>query len=115
MNNQSQFVNVVYPPNQPPTAPPPSHHQPPPQQPQYAASVPAHYAAPPACNANWSSGLCACCSDVPNCCLTCWCPCITFGQIAEIVDKGNTWWQGNIERQNYGVQMPPMAPGGMYR
>ncbi|XP_022856320.1 cell number regulator 2-like, partial [Olea europaea var. sylvestris] len=23
-------------------------------------------------------------------CITCWCPCITFGQIAEIVDKGST-------------------------
>jgi hypothetical protein len=23
-------------------------------------------------------------------CLTCWCPCITFGQIAEIVDRGTT-------------------------
>ncbi|KAL1803442.1 hypothetical protein ACET3Z_032089 [Daucus carota] len=23
-------------------------------------------------------------------CLTCFCPCITFGRIAEIVDKGNT-------------------------
>ncbi|PWA45019.1 PLAC8 motif-containing protein [Artemisia annua] len=124
--------------------------------------------------------------NVPNCCLTCWCPCITFGQIAEIVDKGNTpcgahgafyaiietltccgcmyscayrtkmrsqyglrespcndclvhffcercalcqeyrelkhrgfdisiGWQGNMERQNYGVQTPPVAPGGMYR
>ncbi|PWA40585.1 PLAC8 motif-containing protein [Artemisia annua] len=119
-------------------------------------------------------------------CLTCWCPCITFGQIAEIVDKGNTpcglngllyaiietltccgclyscayrtsmrsqyrlretpcndclvhfccercalcqeyrelkhrgfdvsiGWHGNRERQNYGLQMPPVAPGGMYR
>ncbi|GAB2269556.1 Protein CADMIUM RESISTANCE 2 [Dionaea muscipula] len=38
----------------------------------------------------WSTGLCDCMSDVPNCCLTCWCPCITFGQIAEIVDKGST-------------------------
>ncbi|CAI9118129.1 OLC1v1019653C1 [Oldenlandia corymbosa var. corymbosa] len=38
----------------------------------------------------WSSGLCDCFSDVPNCCLTYWCPCITFGQIAEIVDQGST-------------------------
>ncbi|KDP38094.1 hypothetical protein JCGZ_04737 [Jatropha curcas] len=38
----------------------------------------------------WSSGLCGCCSDVKNCCITFWCPCITFGQIAEIVDKGAT-------------------------
>ncbi|XP_012072500.1 protein PLANT CADMIUM RESISTANCE 7 [Jatropha curcas] len=36
----------------------------------------------------WSSGLFDCRSDVKNCCITCWCPCITFGQIAEIVDKG---------------------------
>lgn len=38
----------------------------------------------------WSTGLCDCCDDVSNCCITCWCPCITFGQIAEIVDKGAT-------------------------
>ncbi|XP_076947208.1 protein PLANT CADMIUM RESISTANCE 2-like [Bidens hawaiensis] len=38
----------------------------------------------------WSSGLCDCTSDMSNCCMTCWCPCITFGQIAEIVDKGTT-------------------------
>ncbi|CAL5428288.1 unnamed protein product [Camellia sinensis] len=38
----------------------------------------------------WSTGLCDCFDDVPNCCITCWCPCITFGQIAEIVDKGST-------------------------
>ncbi|TYI43540.1 hypothetical protein ES332_A01G177100v1 [Gossypium tomentosum] len=35
----------------------------------------------------WSSGLCDCFSDWRNCCITCWCPCVTFGQIAEIVDK----------------------------
>ncbi|XP_065631185.1 cell number regulator 2-like, partial [Quercus suber] len=28
--------------------------------------------------------------DVGNCCITYWCPCITFGQIAEIVDRGTT-------------------------
>ncbi|KAL8157600.1 cell number regulator 2-like [Apium graveolens] len=51
------------------------------------ASNPAHYSS----NAptKWSTGLFDCFSDVPNCCLTCFCPCITFGQIAEIVDKGS--------------------------
>ncbi|XP_028767123.1 protein PLANT CADMIUM RESISTANCE 2 [Neltuma alba] len=39
---------------------------------------------------DWSTGLCDCTSDVKNCCITCWCPCITFGQIAEILDKGST-------------------------
>ncbi|CAL9774186.1 unnamed protein product [Musa acuminata subsp. burmannicoides] len=38
----------------------------------------------------WSTGLCHCCDDVGNCCITCFCPCITFGQIAEIIDKGST-------------------------
>ncbi|KAJ0537682.1 putative PLAC8 motif-containing protein [Helianthus annuus] len=80
----------------PPSAPPQSYDQPPPsrppplQVPQYATGIPAHFVAPQPVKVKWSSSLCACCSDVPNCCLTCWCPCITFGQIAEIVDKGNT-------------------------
>ncbi|XP_077241174.1 protein PLANT CADMIUM RESISTANCE 2-like [Tasmannia lanceolata] len=38
----------------------------------------------------WSTGLCSCLDNVPNCCITFWCPCITFGQIAEIVDRGTT-------------------------
>ncbi|KAI7749944.1 hypothetical protein M8C21_029362 [Ambrosia artemisiifolia] len=175
-----------------PSAPPQAYDQPPPprppplQLPQYATGIPAHYVAPQPVKVKWSSSLCACFSDVPNCCLTCWCPCITFGQIAEIVDKGNTscgvhgtlyaiiealtccgclysfvyrtkmrsqyglkespcndclvhfccercalcqeyrelkhrgfdisiGWHGNMERQSYGVQMPPMAPTGMHR
>ncbi|KAK9049621.1 hypothetical protein SSX86_031410 [Deinandra increscens subsp. villosa] len=180
---------TTYPQKPPPSAPPqPSPPPPPPLQiPQYAATgIPARYVGPHPFNAAWSSSLCACCSDVPNCCLTCWCPCITFGQIAEIVDKGNTscgvhgalyaiinaltlcgclyscvyrtkmrsqyglrespcndclvhfccepcalcqeyrelkhrgldisiGWHGNMERQNYGVQIPPMAPIGMDR
>ncbi|KAH6756772.1 hypothetical protein C2S51_038897 [Perilla frutescens var. frutescens] len=45
---------------------------------------------PPKPQVPWSTGLCDCFSDVRNCCLTFWCPCITFGQIAEIVDKGSS-------------------------
>eukprot|EP00257_Ricinus_communis_P026516 XP_025013930.1 cell number regulator 2 isoform X2 [Ricinus communis] len=37
----------------------------------------------------WSTGLCHCCDDPANCFVTCMCPCITFGQIAEIVNKGS--------------------------
>ncbi|XP_059455054.1 cell number regulator 2-like [Corylus avellana] len=38
----------------------------------------------------WSSGLCDCFQDSSNCCVTCCCPCITFGRVAEIVDRGQT-------------------------
>ncbi|KAH7516306.1 hypothetical protein FEM48_Zijuj10G0121200 [Ziziphus jujuba var. spinosa] len=38
----------------------------------------------------WSTGLCDCFSDVKTCCITCWCPWVTFGQISEIVDKGSS-------------------------
>ncbi|KAK3148845.1 hypothetical protein QOZ80_3AG0209440 [Eleusine coracana subsp. coracana] len=39
-------------------------------------------------NVQWSSGLFDCFDDCGLCCLTCWCPCITFGRVAEIVDRG---------------------------
>uniref|UniRef100_A0ACD6AQ15 Uncharacterized protein n=2 Tax=Avena sativa TaxID=4498 RepID=A0ACD6AQ15_AVESA len=38
----------------------------------------------------WSTGLFDCMEDQGNCCLTCCCPCITFGLVAEIVDRGST-------------------------
>nr|XP_043627124.1 cell number regulator 10-like [Erigeron canadensis] len=38
----------------------------------------------------WSTGLCDCTKDWSTCCLTCWCPCISFGRMAEVIDKGTT-------------------------
>ncbi|CAD6215317.1 unnamed protein product [Miscanthus lutarioriparius] len=38
----------------------------------------------------WSSGLFDCFDDFDTCCMTFWCPCITFGRTAEIVDHGTT-------------------------
>ncbi|KAF3926006.1 hypothetical protein ABW20_dc0107800 [Dactylellina cionopaga] len=29
----------------------------------------------------WNFGMCSCFSDCGRCCLTCWCPCITYGRI----------------------------------
>ncbi|XP_057420893.1 protein PLANT CADMIUM RESISTANCE 2-like [Lotus japonicus] len=45
---------------------------------------------PPKPLVEWSTGLCDCFSNCGNCCMTCWCPCVTFGRVAEIVDKGST-------------------------
>ncbi|KAL7589304.1 hypothetical protein Lser_V15G37259 [Lactuca serriola] len=70
----------------PSSVPPPIYGQPPPGPP-YVAGVSASSLVS---QTSWSSGLCDCCLDVPNCCITCWCPCVTFGQIAEIVDNGKT-------------------------
>lgn len=38
----------------------------------------------------WATEVCGCCSDCDLCCQTCWCPCVTFGQIADIVDEGHS-------------------------
>ncbi|XP_031493065.1 protein PLANT CADMIUM RESISTANCE 3-like [Nymphaea colorata] len=38
----------------------------------------------------WTTTLFQCCTDPSNCVLTCFCPCVTFGRIAEIVDRGKT-------------------------
>ncbi|KAG4164810.1 hypothetical protein ERO13_A13G039800v2 [Gossypium hirsutum] len=35
------------------------------------------------------TGLCHCFDDPANCVITCACPCITFGQVAEIVSRGS--------------------------
>nr|XP_027099530.1 protein PLANT CADMIUM RESISTANCE 2-like [Coffea arabica] len=41
-------------------------------------------------NNDWSTGLCDCTQDCRSCCLACWCPCVAFGRIAEIVDRGQS-------------------------
>ncbi|XP_023742284.1 protein PLANT CADMIUM RESISTANCE 2 isoform X2 [Lactuca sativa] len=67
---------------------PPSHGHSPSTSPpaQYSTGIPI----PPIVSASqWSTGLCECDSDVLNCCITCWCPCIPFGQLVEIADKGS--------------------------
>ncbi|CAN6269912.1 unnamed protein product [Urochloa humidicola] len=38
----------------------------------------------------WSTGLFGCFDDISGCCLTLFCPCVTFGRIAAIVDRGAT-------------------------
>ncbi|KAI7994437.1 Protein PLANT CADMIUM RESISTANCE 2 [Camellia lanceoleosa] len=44
----------------------------------------------PKTNGAWSTDLFDCFDDIPNCCATCLCPCVTFGLIAEIADEGST-------------------------
>ncbi|XP_076927220.1 protein PLANT CADMIUM RESISTANCE 3-like [Bidens hawaiensis] len=56
-------------------------------QPQHGTGDPAQ---PMAAPGQWSTGLCDCYKDCSACCLTYCCSFITFGQIAEIVDKGTT-------------------------
>ncbi|KAK7394718.1 hypothetical protein VNO78_15253 [Psophocarpus tetragonolobus] len=56
----------------------------------YSTTSETCYAPPAKPIVEWSSGLCDCFSDCGNCCITCWCPCVTFGRVAEIVDKGST-------------------------
>ncbi|KAE9607541.1 putative PLAC8 motif-containing protein [Lupinus albus] len=38
----------------------------------------------------WTTGLCGCFEDLGSCCMTCCFPCITFGQNAEVVEKGRS-------------------------
>uniref|UniRef100_A0A7N0TES8 POS2 n=1 Tax=Kalanchoe fedtschenkoi TaxID=63787 RepID=A0A7N0TES8_KALFE len=51
--------------------------------------VPSHLRSRHHTGAIWSTGLCHCCDDPANSLITCCCPCITFGQVAEIIDKGS--------------------------
>ncbi|KAL8261406.1 hypothetical protein R6Q59_025455 [Mikania micrantha] len=104
-------------PNNPPN---PSQHEPPPPPPPPAAvkpspmvsAPPRHYNPPmfptqfyplppsssvpnhlyPDHERDWSTGLFQCTSNMKNCFLTTLCPCVTFGEIAEILTEGHTPW-----------------------
>ncbi|KZV56682.1 hypothetical protein F511_40374 [Dorcoceras hygrometricum] len=58
--------------------------------PSMTPATPATILSAPRYPVPWSTGLCDCCDNINICCLTCWCPCITFGRIAEVVDRGST-------------------------
>ncbi|MBA0823687.1 hypothetical protein Goarm_020404 [Gossypium armourianum] len=49
-----------------------------------------HSSGKPHDEAPWSVGFCDCFSDMKTCCMACLCPCIAFGRISEILDKGST-------------------------
>ncbi|WOG94943.1 hypothetical protein DCAR_0314240 [Daucus carota subsp. sativus] len=51
----------------------------------------------------WTTGLWGCFSDWGNCITTLFCPCITYGQIANIVQKGKT--SVFTEARNYATIM----------
>ncbi|KAM3270506.1 cell number regulator 1-like [Capsicum chacoense] len=45
----------------------------------------------------WSTGLFDCFDDIKNCFITCICPCVTFGQVDEILSEGQmTWWEAAL-------------------
>ncbi|KAK6921142.1 PLAC8 motif-containing protein [Dillenia turbinata] len=74
--------------NKVPPPPPPPAGMPPVQSLQTSP-----YGVPVGINLNanpWTTGLCGCCEDPANCLITCCCPCITFGQNVEIIDRGAT-------------------------
>ncbi|KAK6542833.1 hypothetical protein TWF694_006774 [Orbilia ellipsospora] len=81
---QQQTYGQPYqsPPPQPVVSPQPTH------QPSYNNTQPSpqpqmeHKGASHAGGVQkWEFGMCGCFGDMGKCCLTCWCPCITYGRI----------------------------------
>ncbi|KAG0464226.1 hypothetical protein HPP92_020295 [Vanilla planifolia] len=62
---------------------------PPPSAPFYPQPPPPPLGIHPHGPVPWSTGLCDCTDDCGNCCTTCFCPCVTYGRVAEIVDRGS--------------------------
>ncbi|GJW76192.1 cell number regulator 7-like protein [Tanacetum coccineum] len=70
----------------------------------------------------WSSGLCDCGNNAGTCFITCCLPCVTFGQIAEVLDEGRSscaLCQEHTELKHRGLDPskgwigPPNAPPHM--
>ncbi|GKV22525.1 hypothetical protein SLEP1_g32389 [Rubroshorea leprosula] len=62
----------------------PEHSPAPPYAPPYITATTSLPRALPA-QGQWTTGLCHCFDDPVNCFITCFCPCITFGQTSEIL------------------------------
>ncbi|XP_021680953.2 protein PLANT CADMIUM RESISTANCE 2-like [Hevea brasiliensis] len=88
LNDQPEQIHVSGIPN----PYPPESYTPQPYAPYVPTTMPMR---PPRAAGKWSTGLCHCCDDPANCVITCFCPCITFGQIAEIVNKGSSSCAGS--------------------
>ncbi|GAQ85584.1 hypothetical protein KFL_002420170 [Klebsormidium nitens] len=64
---------------------------PPPAAPMYGVPTPPVYGAPaPVAPSQWQAGFFGCFEDCGLCIVTCFVPCITFGQTAEVIDNGVT-------------------------
>ncbi|PSR89215.1 Protein PLANT CADMIUM RESISTANCE like [Actinidia chinensis var. chinensis] len=50
----------------------------------------------------WSTDLFGCIENPENALITAIFPCVTFGQIAEIVDNGHTWFDSALKRNKQG-------------
>ncbi|KAH7858412.1 hypothetical protein Vadar_023564 [Vaccinium darrowii] len=87
--SQPQQYHPPPPPSQPQQYHPPPPASSPPYGSQSAIGIPV-YTGPSSTSVAWSTGLFDCFEDIPNCIITSCCPCVTFGQIAEIIDKGST-------------------------
>ncbi|PWA60108.1 PLAC8 motif-containing protein [Artemisia annua] len=85
--NPPMFPNQT--PQMPMGVPPQFHHLPPGMSPA-PAQTPNHLY--PDHERDWSTGLFQCTSNMKNCFITTLCPCITFGEIAEILTEGHTPW-----------------------
>ncbi|XP_050374798.1 protein PLANT CADMIUM RESISTANCE 11-like [Argentina anserina] len=85
-------------------------------QPFTTTGVPVMPVTLPHSPAPWSSGLCDCCEDLSSCCLTCWCPCITFNFHMRIYTSNILieWAACGVSGTIYGLMMCLMGCSCLY-